>query len=260
MTSVLSRPPGGATVLREQLSASALSLRKEAIAFATVCGLFAAIVLRAALVTSATGQSRVLFGFDTAMGIPMVAFAALLPFSIWRSEDPARRAYHWVMPVSRVHHACLKVVAGLVWVLAGAGAYVGLVTVLSVIVTRATGIPAPGANAIWERLVPLSAAAVAYLAGSAVAVGVRRPWRWIMGVVPLACIVAMARVIGLAWLQDVANAAWYGRFGLSAALGINVLGATGLPDASRWLIATALWGGAAVAAMLVAASRYIEES
>jgi hypothetical protein len=129
---------------------------------------------------------------------------------------------------------------------------------------------------LW--LVPFTAATGAYLLASAVALGSRHPLRWIIGV-PLGILLASA--LGAAahidWLKLLASrlvdVIHEGRYGLDAlftaraeslktvvvlSTGKTVSAWRGLPDVGDWAIATLLWSGAGLAALLAAASRQRE--
>ncbi|NOT08625.1 MAG: hypothetical protein HOP28_10530 [Gemmatimonadales bacterium] len=262
MTSIsLHRPPAWGVVAVEQLRAVATALRKEAIGFVIVSVLFFALGIRAAFadVGSAVPAFRIAFGSST--GLPVVVLALLIPLGVWRGEDPARRAYHWAMPVPRMRHTLTKVAAGLVWAMVAVAAYLLLILALSLSVGAITGRPIPTTANLWEWAVPFTASGISYLFASAIIVGLRHPWRWILGCVPtIFVLLVFARPLGLGWLADGARALANGYYGMGAATGANLLGADGRASVERWIVATLLWGSVVSIAMLVAAHRHIEEA
>ena len=129
---------------------------------------------------------------------------------------------------------------------------------------------------LW--LVPFTAATGAYLLASAVALGVRYPVRWaiaiVLGLMLLSVIGAAADIDWLRLLVSrLVEGIHEGRYGLDALLTARaeslktaVVLTTGktvsvwraLPDIGEWALATLLWTGAAVAALMAGASRQRE--
>lgn len=62
----------------------------------------------------ATGQAHGGMSYHPMAAIPVALIGLLLPFSVWRAEDPARRSYLWAMPVPRGPHTLAKAFSG--WV------------------------------------------------------------------------------------------------------------------------------------------------
>jgi hypothetical protein len=133
--------------------------------------------------------------------------------------------------------------------------------------------PAP---LLW--LVPFTAASGTYLLASAVALGSRHPLRWIIGV-PLGILLvsalgAAAHIDALRFLaSNLVEAVVESRYGLDAlftaraeslktavvlSTGKTVSVWRGLPDVGEWALATLLWLGGGLAALLAAASRQRE--
>jgi len=127
-------------------------------------------------------------------------------------------------------------------------------------------------------LVPFTAATGTYLLASAVALGSRYPLRWIVGV-PLGILLvsALGAAADIDWLRFLASrllgAALEGRYGLDAlftaraeslktavvlSTGKTVSVWRGLPDVREWALATFLWFGAGLAALLAATARHRE--
>jgi len=128
-------------------------------------------------------------------------------------------------------------------------------------------------------LVPFTAATGTYLLTSAVTLGVRYPVRWIIGV-PLSVLLvsALGAAARIDWLKFLASRllqfVFDGRYGLDAlftaraeSLKTVVVLTTGktvsvwraLPDVGDWALATTLWIGAGLAALMAAALRQREK-
>lgn len=129
---------------------------------------------------------------------------------------------------------------------------------------------------LW--LVPFTAATGTYLLASAMALGVRHPLRWIVGtVLALYLIVGVSEDANAEWLATTSGRLLRGLFdgpyGLDALLtartgslkteatlstGETVVVWRALPDLGQWAIATLLWTGAGLVALIAAASRHRE--
>jgi hypothetical protein len=129
---------------------------------------------------------------------------------------------------------------------------------------------------LW--LVPFTAATGAYAIASAVAIGVRRPARWLAAIVLALLLVHAVGVaaksdwLALAPLRAV-ESLHVGRYGFDAlltarteSLKTEILLSThetvgvwrGLPDLAEWALATLVWTGAGLVALWAAASRHRE--
>ena len=288
--------PRLADVVREQVRAVALALRTPALIAVALLSLGSAL----AIAEFITGGGRVDFAPELSM-VP--SFVGLLfPIGIWKGERRFGTSFLWLLPVDRPRHALAKVAAGwvclmvavlffLVWILLLAvvtgGNILGEHTVAllpSAIVPEARTLDPAALRSIryapepvfW--LVPFTAATGTYLLASAVALGVRHPVRWIVGV-PLAILLASAlgAAANIDWLRLLASRmlelALEGRYGLDAlftaraeslkTVVVLTTGKTvgvwrGLPDVGEWALATLLWIGAGLIALLAAASRQRE--
>jgi len=133
---------------------------------------------------------------------------------------------------------------------------------------------------IWT--VPFTAATASYLLASAIALGSRRPLRWVIGTALSYAFLAVATdaartQVQAGWLTDAPARALHllveGRYGLdavltarTATLSTTVFLTTGeravvwraVPDLADWRTATLLWTGAGLLAVWVAASRHRE--
>ena len=247
MTSLaLHRRPRWNAVAAAQLRDTALALRKEGIGFVALWIVFFAMSVRAAYQSVAIGKTLVRIEYGAEAGLPMVTLALLIPFGVWRGEDPARRTYHWAMPVPRGRHTLVKIAAGFVWLLVAVAGYVFFWATLSWAVHSIggsfTSSPNAGRIPTWEWLVPFGGSTIAYLFGSAIVVGLRHPWRWLIGCVPTTYLaLSLSSVPAVRWLVRAMLEIWNGRYGITAALGANIAADDGGPSLGRWAGATLIW-------------------
>ena len=297
MTSVqMHTAPRFGQVIREQLKAVSLSLRLPVLGAAAL----GTIVTALTLVDFARGKGGVEFAPDLSM-IP--AFAGiLLPFAIWLSEKPFGARLMWTLPVGRTRHAFAKVLAGYIVLIIAVTVFVLWLLFLALITKgNITGdemirmlpsaiVPPRGTldpsmirtirwvppRALW--LVPFTAATATYLVGSAVALGIRYPFRWIIGIIAAGF---LAAAVGHGMSGDAMDLAagriignfFFGRYGVDAVLTaraesfktivkvttgewVNVW--RGLPDVSDWIIATLLWTALGIAGLTAALMRHRE--
>lgn len=203
--------------------------------------------------------------------IPLVAF--LLPFRLWSMLRLFDRSDFWTLPVERQKHVLIRVGAGGVWVLGLTSLVVVWFNVLAVMsgglkFSQWAGLSASTVMASGLYLAPFGAAVVAYLFGSALAIGLRYPVRWVLG----AALVSMI-FIGMGpdrLASSMAQTLGQGYFGLDAVLtgGIGVwreqvqhAGASAIldpPSTARWLMALTLWLGAGLALVGAASARHRE--
>jgi len=168
----------------------------------------------------------------------------VIPFGVWRSEDPARRSYHWAMPVARTPHTLMKTASGWLWLMVAVAVYLLYIVALSLVVSAITGDPRGGRSVTaWQWVIPFTSATVAYLLGSAAVIASDHPWRWIMGVI-------VTYVVILLVLMDMdrrdAIRMWAGIVNSYRGLQTAVFGDVRVrhvgASAARWLGATAIWG------------------
>jgi hypothetical protein len=198
---------------------------------------------------------------------------ALLPVAVWARDERFGPGFLWTLPVDRRAHACLKVLAGWVWLMAG----VALFVLWLLAVTVATGgrltpetlqlVPygiaaagpidpaalrtvrwAPG-PLIWA--VPFTAATACYLLASAFALGTRRPLRWVIGTVlsfVLATVASQAASAQLrvGWLyrapEHLLRLLLEGRYGLDAVLTARLESLGGSTSLTTGQSARVWWG------------------
>lgn len=251
----LHEPPRSSEAAREQLRAVGVALRWDALIFLALLLVFLVFNTIHAFRIAGDANHQASVDYGPAGAVPMLLIAFLLPFVVWRGEDPARRAYHWAMPVPRETHTLLKVASGWLWLVFGVGAYLLFITALSWSTSAITGNWPSDRAAAWEWLVPFTAATACYLFASALVVGSRHPWRWVF-------IALLVWLFGAAYIDSMdlhelgraAGRIWGGEWGLQAVL----IGSPEryIDDAARrlaWMRATSLWGAVGVIALLWAA-------
>jgi hypothetical protein len=290
--------PGFRAVLLEQVRTTGLALRTPALSAAAVAAL---LTLWISLQSVGRDVDVNLNAWPTQL--PGLV-GALLPIAVWARDERFGPGFLWTLPVDRRRHALTKVLAG--WVLLMGG--VALFVLWLLAVTLATGgrvlpetlhvVPfqvaaagpidpaalrsvrwAPG-PLIWA--VPFTAATACYLLTSALALGSRRPLRWVVGAVLAFVLASVASgaasaQLGAGWLAYAPERGlrWLteGRYGLDAVLtarleslgtrttlttGERVMVWWGVPDLGDWGTATLLWTGAGLLALWAAASRHRE--
>lgn len=296
MTSTeLYHPPRLSDVIREQFRVTASALRLPAFALAGL----STVVTMLALSDFVRGRGGVEFAPELSL-IP--AFAGLLlPIGVWQSEKRFGPGFFWTLPVDRMRHAVAKVFAGWLWLMIAVTGFVIWLLVLALITkgnisgdevvrllptsdhpTRLLDpsslrtirwVPQP---ALW--LVPFSAATGVYVLASAIAVGLKYPFRWIIGAAAGAFLVAaVGHSLGSDkfWpeLGHLLMTLFEGRYGIDALLsaraeslhtlatltnGQTVEVWRALPVISEWLAATLLWTGLGVAGLCAALFRHRE--
>jgi hypothetical protein len=228
--------------------------------------------------------------------------ALLFPFAVWRGEPRFGVAFLWTLPVDRRTHALTKVLGGWVWLMAAVTLLLLWMLLLAAITGGQLGgertavlLPTPIEPALgtlppsalrtmrWTPspllwLVPFTGATGAYLLGSAIALGVRHPLRWLAGAALVLLVVSEVGLLAhsreVALLPARAFAALlYGPYGFdtlltarSESLHVAVTLADGrrvtawreLPDVGRWIGGTLLWTGTSLLALWAAASRHGE--
>lgn len=257
----LHTPPRWHAIAYEQVRAIGLQLRVTGVLLLVPLLFYGALALNEARRTLASnlshaGHATVNFAYTPEVSVAVAFLALFLPVQIWNDESPARRSYHWSMPISRTKHALTKLLAGWMWLIASTALWLLFVLAIDAVTQRTVGITSSHRVVVggWALVVPFTAVTIAYLLGSAAAIGARSPLVWIAGV-PMIYLGA-SLVVGFAGYVDAARAAlsaFSGLYGASAAMAGQVR-VDGALNVQRWLIASALWGGAA-AALVYAMSR-----
>lgn len=264
MTSISLHPtPSPRTIMGEQVRAVGLALRTEAILFVSALIVFAVILIAAAMRFAHAPQavgSHMAYQYQLGGAIPMFLVGLLFPLGVWRSEDPARRAYHWSMPIARGAHTVMKMLAGWLWLMMATAVFllfnIGLASAVSLITGQTVSQSAAPA---WIFIAAFTAPTIGYLLTSIPVIGSNHPWRWIGGVViGLAVLIAAFRSFGMQEVSDALNAIFNGTYGLNAGLlGLTPSGNRGmtreaiqLVQLHTWIAAMPLWLiGSAIAAV-----------
>lgn len=257
LESALNPEPGWGDVVREQLAATGLALRREGLVVAVAMTVFTLVVL---LTQAQDGPAEIPFG--PKMGIAAAMMALLIPLAVWKGEGPEQRGYHHAMPVGQGEHAVMRGAAGLAWTLAGVAAFFGWMGMLSVVTGGSVEAVEP-----WQWLAPFAGATVMYLLGSAVTLRTSHPWRWLGGsAVGFFFLNAFWGVDALRPLVDTIRSLLTGRYGIFTLLTGLVQnlnrGDTGswmVPDLGAWLTSVGIWIAVGVGAFLWAAYRQPEK-
>ena len=297
MTSAeLHHPPRPGEVMREQLKVTALSLRLPAIALAAI----AAVVTMLVVADFLRGHGGVEFVPELSL-IPAFA-GALLPIAVWQSERRFGPGFLWTLPVDRTRHALTKVFAGWLLLMLAVTGFVLWLLILALITKGnisgdemirllPTSVVPPAETldpsmlrvvrwapqrVLW--LAAFFAATGAYALASAIALGFRYPFRWIIGAVAAVYLVAAVGQ-GVAddqfWIlsSKVIRTLFEGRYGIDALMsarteslktlvtlssGQTVSVWRALPVVSDWIVATLLWTGLGIAGLIVALMRHRE--
>jgi hypothetical protein len=265
-TTALHPVPRRADVALEQVRAVGMSLRREGAAAAGVLALVGTVIAWDQL----HGAYSARVDLNPGMLVPAAVLALLLPVAVWKGEGPERRGYHHAMPVDRGVHAVTRTLAGLAWMLAALGAYFGWLALAAAL----TGgfvreVPA------FRWVAPVTGAVVLYLLGSALALRVAHPWRWLGGAAVVQLFLrALAGPFGDGLpLYRALDTVVRGRFGIATVAtgltpewvhratfaGRDVVYAHYFPVFGSWLLATWVWLAIAITLFLWAAYRQPEQ-
>ena len=228
--------------------------------------------------------------------LPGQVVALILPWLVWRGDPPFGRAYLWTLPVRRQQAAAAKIAAGAVWLMLAmllaflmlaatslaTGGTIGLTEIRLVgpfnsSIDRA--IPTLWSTPLWMWAVPFGAVLTAYVASSALFLGLRHPVRVVAAVaVMVALVMVLAVNLGADHplyhaLGRLAETVVGGRWGLDFAItgGVAALSEdvdvpgpgskdlwVALPTAGRWAAALLVWFGGALLALALALRRHWE--
>lgn len=279
MTTSLHPTPSRRTVAIEQFRAVGLALRKEAYFFITALVVLGVLIIANAVRfvqthPHANVQRAYSMGFTYGVSgaIPIVLMALLIPFGAWRAEDPARRAYHWSMPVARGPHTVMKFLAGWAWLMIAAAVYLLFILLLATILPGISGEPSRLGNTPgWEWVAAFTATTLAYFLTSIAVVGSDHAWRWIGGLlIGYGVLIAVFKSFGMDDAAQALNSIYNGTYGLNSALfgathdgqrGITVGITRESMQALRmgtWLIAMPLWIIGSGIAVTIASYRHRE--
>jgi len=279
-------------VIREQFRETSLILRVPAM----IVGAIGIVVTFLALADFLNGRGGVEFAPQLSM-IPAFA-GVLLAIGVWHRDRPFAPRFLWTLPVDRTKHTLAKMFAGWLWLMIAGLAFVLWLLILALITKGNISsdevvrlLPSPEIPtvaidpsvlrtvrwvphpALW--LVPFTAATSAYILVTAITLGLRHPFRWIIGVVAGAFLLAAVGQ-GVAadafWMRlgPITRAVMEGQYGLDAVLTARseslhtqvalhsgkVVGVwRELPVLSDWIVATLLWTSLGVAGLCAALFR-----
>jgi hypothetical protein len=276
MTSTSLHPtPSSRAVAVEQFRAVGLALRTEAILFVSALLVLSGIIIANAIrfvQTHPEGQLQMGFTYRAEGVIPIFLVALLIPFGVWRSEDPSRRAYHWSMPVARGPHTIVKLLSGWLWMMIAVAVYLLCIIMLGRIIPAIVGEAArPGVTPGWEWVAAFTAATLGYLLTSIAVIASNHPWRWIGGlVIGYGVLVAVLNAFGMQEAGRALQTISDGAYGFNAALvGATQDGPRGVSVGmtretmralrfSTWLVAMPLWIIGSGIAVTIASYRHRE--
>jgi hypothetical protein len=244
-------PPRGA-IWGEQLRAVGVAIRTEALVYVGVlaalsmAGIIGVWRARSSPEFSSSGVLEISFASE--LMIPISLIALFIPLVVWRTEEPSRRSYHWSMPVNPAHHTLAKVAAGWLWALAAAAVFVFQVATIGGIMAWMAGTSVEYPRA-WEWAAVFTTASIAYLLGSAAAVGSEHPWRWIAGLFFGVLIgKELMDAFGFDVVEELLERIATGHHGLSAAIWGDLRSAAN-GGIAQWIGASIIWGALAIAAV-----------
>jgi hypothetical protein len=259
-------PPTRAVAL-EQIRSVGLRVRAVGILLAGAMLIYGGVVTEVVRNQHSTALAHIRhdnsgFGYTPEISVLLTYLALLLSALMWHDENPTKRTYHLAMPVARSTHALIKTFAGWVWAMAGTAAFVISVVVVDMIARRVLGMPMGLSGRVewWGWLVPFTTVTIAYLLGSAAAVGAQSPAVWIVGPPVLwAGAGILAATLGFSGAAKSMLTIFSGKFGAAAAIGGRVVQPDdwgrvfGMPGG--WFGATIIWGAAASILLIVVSRR-----
>lgn len=257
MTSISLHPlPEQRTIASEQLSAVGIALRKEGMVFFAALVILSALSIAGAIRAAGNPHQHMGFSYGPGAAIPMMLVGLLLPFGVWRNENPERRSYHWAMPIARGPHTLMKVMSGWLWLMAATAVYLIFLVAVGAAMSYITGaFPHNGSAALWEWAIPFTAATVAYMLISIVVLASDHPWRWIGGlVIGDIVIIGFLQALKMRDVTSMLESITNGYYGLNSALFAQVNDFGG-PSIQRWFGATALWGALGAMGVVIASYR-----
>lgn len=251
--------PEQSAVVKEQVEAVSIAIRKEQIAFLVTLAVVVLLGIYSVLRGGDhPGPGHEGIDYSPGVTIPMTLVALLIPFGVWRSSDRERRGYDWAMPVAQSTHTIIRMLAGWLWLMLGVAIYLAVIVLFQVVMIAIMGGSVSVGVPAWQWLVPFTSVSIAYLLTSTAMIGSEHPWRWIGGII-IGYLIAML-VLEVLKLQDMRYALQQvvgGYYGLAAA----IFGDLRAPhefasSSSRWLVATLIWGVLSIAGVWLAARRH----
>jgi hypothetical protein len=245
------RKPALSAALRAQL---VLLWRMRRVAFLFAL-LFGALALIEFIVWRLNPNNVTSTGVVAEMLSLLVVAGGVWSLLVWRDEEPAKRHYHWSLPVDVTAHDAVRVAAGAAWLVAALLAFWAAVFVLAAVHGEVAYLRQLGTGQLLSFvLVPL----LTYTLVSVLTVGTDRPLHWIVGLyfgLVIVMITADAAGVG-AGLIRLANAVFGPSPGLS--LGFAFTGVSRGYPVGSWLSAWLFWlliAAAGIAAVSAARRR-----
>ena len=229
--------PRAGEILRENLRVLALTFRRETIVLALVFACLASVMA----VSLIRGDMATWFdSSDDEFGVALVSF--LFPFAVWRHEKRFGPAFLWTLPVDRRRHAVIKVFAG--WVF--------LTTALVIYLSIFLFFAFTGGVTFAQKVsvLPFLTSTAMYLLGSALALGLRYPFRWLFGAIAISLI--------LGNLNNALERTVYSTDPFLYAVARRLTHAWNLAPRLAWAITSFVWLGAGLAALWFALLRHRE--
>jgi len=251
--------PEQSAMVKEQVEAVSIAIRKEQIAFLVTLAVVVLLGIYSVLRGGDhPGPGHEGIDYSPGVTIPMTLVALLIPFGVWRSSDRERRGYDWAMPVAQSTHTIIRMLAGWLWLMLGVAIYLAVIVLFQVVMIAIMGGSVSVGVPAWQWLVPFTSVSIAYLLTSTAMIGSEHPWRWIGGII-IGYLIAML-VLEVLKLQDMRYALQQvvgGYYGLGSA----IFGDLRAPhefasSSSRWLVATLIWGVLSIVGVWLAARRH----
>ncbi|MGI8547142.1 MAG: hypothetical protein ACR2M1_07390 [Gemmatimonadaceae bacterium] len=260
MTSISLHPmPARDTVAREQVSAVGVALRKAGLIFVSVLAVLGILPVVAAVRAAQYPNNHMGFSYGIGAAIPIALVGLFVPFTVWRREDPSRRSYHWAMPIARVPHTLMKVLAGWLWLMAAVVVYLVFMIAIGWLMSVITGSTFHREwTGAWEWAVPFTAATVAYLLSTVAVLASDHPWGWIGGIgIGYLMVIVFLHALNMNDAARALTSVTDGYYGLGAAMFAKLETSRygGPASASRWIGSALIWGALGAAGVVIAAYR-----
>ncbi len=258
---------------REQFRAVGVAIRPEATLLAVLIAVLSVVGLMAIFRARQNPAHNPSLDLSPEILIPAIFLAFLAPLSIWKSEEPSRRSYHWSMPVDRSVHTLTKNTSGWVWFMIAMMAFILWGLLMALITGGDLGLQREQAIPAWRWIHPFVAATIGYLLASAIVLASDHPWRWFAGIVlGFVLVTNILRAAGMPDLAMALQSVWEGNWGLEVALtgstevptevtrrdGTTMIRLIDRPDFHAWIRAALLWLGIGTAGVVAAAYRHQE--
>jgi len=136
--------------------------------------------------------------------------AIMFPFSVWRTEGPERRAYHYAMPIPATLHTMTKAVAGWLWLLIFVAVSLGIGVATILIETAFRPVPLQLSQVpLWTWISQFAGTTVVYWLISIFVIGTEHPRRWFV-------VIGVVYLLGTSIALSTGHWEWASRFNLVA--------------------------------------------